>query len=355
LDVDKEATSLAWLDLLRVAAALAVVILHVSAEPVVFVRDRDSPLWHAGNVFDSLSRWCIGVFIMVSGALLLDPARRESPGDFYAKRARRIVVPILFWSTAYLGLTATREPVTTGKIARLLWEGRPWYHMWYLFMVIGLYAVTPLLRVYVKRASVRVRWSVIVISLFLASAWDLHLSIERRPLPDVVPTMFVPYLGYYLAGYELRRLAPARLRPGWLWAIFTAASIATAVGTHSLVEAYGISRLGLYMYEYLSPNVILMSVAIFCLASRTENPASEARGGGAAMMRGAIWAAPLTLGIYLWHPMVILGLRQLGYHAIGTRSVFGVLLVALPAFAASLALTWAMSRLPVLKWAVGLR
>lgn len=83
--------NLAWLDLLRVGAALAVVVLHVSAEPVVSIPDRDSALWHAGNAFDSLSRWCIGGFIMVSGALLLDPSRHESAREFYQKRARRIL------------------------------------------------------------------------------------------------------------------------------------------------------------------------------------------------------------------------------------------------------------------------
>jgi surface polysaccharide O-acyltransferase-like enzyme len=354
--MSRESPNLAWLDLLRVAAAPAVVILHVAAEPVVFLQDRDSPLWHAGNILDSLCRWCIGVFVMVSGALLLDPSRRETVAEFFGKRVRRVLVPILFWSAVYIVLTAALgTPMAPSKVARLIWEGRPWYHMWYLFMILGLYAVTPVLRAYVSRASSRLRWVVAVLFLALAGAWDLQLSIEQQPLPSIVPTMFIPYLGYYLIGYEIRRVAPVRLHPVLLWGVFGVGAVATIIGTHALLEAYGTTRLGLYLYEYLSPNVILMSLAVFCLASRATGIEAGRGGLGGVVGRGVAWTAPLTLGVYLWHPMLILGLRKLGHSALGTESIFGVLLIALPAFAGSVALTFAMSKLPLLRQTVGLR
>ena len=166
-------------------------------------------------------------------------------------------------------------PMSGNNAARLLWEGRPWYHMWYLFMVIGLYAVTPLLRIYVRRSGTALRWAVVVVSLAAASVWDLHLSIEGRPLPNVVPTMFIPYLGYYLIGYELRRLAPLRAHAGLFWAMALLGAAATIGGTYALVMEYNVTRLGLYMYEYLSPNVIAMSVGVFCLASGVDIERTE--------------------------------------------------------------------------------
>jgi surface polysaccharide O-acyltransferase-like enzyme len=190
---------------------------------------------------------------------------------------------------------------------------------------------------------------VVALALALASAWDLKLSLASQMLPGTVATMFIPYLGYYLAGYELRRLAPVRLHPGLLWGGFAIGAACTIVGTHALVSAHGPTRLGLYLYEYLSPNVILMSLAVFCLASRVTRVGAE----GGAFARCIIFSAPLTLGIYVAHPMMILGLRKLGLTAIGSQSVMGVLLVALPAFAASLALTWTISRIPLLKRCVG--
>jgi surface polysaccharide O-acyltransferase-like enzyme len=348
--------NLTWLHLLRVAAAAAVVILHVSAVPVVFIQDRSSALWNAGNIFDSLSRWCIGIFIMVSGALLLDPSRAESTASFFVKRARRILIPIIFWSALFIGVSAIMgERLTLTKVTRLIWEGRPWYHMWYLFMIIGLYAVTPVLRVFVARASTALRWTTIVLALALASAWDLQLSIESRSLPAILPTMFIPYLGYYLAGYDLRRLAPVPIHSGLLWGAFGFGALITIAGTHALLEKHGTTRLGLFLYEYLSPNVILMSFSIFCLASKTKAVGPGSHPISLLLTRFVTWAGPLTLGIYMWHPLVILELSRHGFTAIGSGNILGVLFIALPAFVASLALTWSMSKIPLLRQTVGLR
>jgi surface polysaccharide O-acyltransferase-like enzyme len=226
--------------------------------------------------------------------------------------------------------------------------------MWYLFMALGLYAVTPILRFHVARSGVALRWVVALGALAAASAWDLHLSVEGRPLPGIVPTMFVPYLGYYLLGYELRRLAPSSAHPALLWGTVAVGSLATIVGTHALVKTYGVTRLGLYMYEYLSPNVILTAIAIFCLASRVE--ATPAREGpvGVKLVHFVAWAAPFTLGVYLLHPMAIRGMQELGVSAVATGGVFGVLIVATPAFCASLLLVWGMSKIPLLRRGVGL-
>jgi surface polysaccharide O-acyltransferase-like enzyme len=178
--------------------------------------------------------------------------------------------------------------------------------------------------------------------------------MESRVLPWILPAMFIPYLGYYLIGYELRRLVPLRMHAGLLWAMVSLSAVATIAGTYALMRRYDVTPLGLYMYEYLSPNVIVMSVGLFCLASKVEIERTAGAGVKARLSRIVAWTAPLTLGIYLWHPMAILALRELGLTAVGTGSVFGSLIIALPAFCASLALTWGMSKVPLLRQSVGL-
>ena len=60
-------------DVLRVGACLAVILLHLSA---TIVMDRDflgGIHWHISNAIDAATRWCVPVFVMLSGALLLAP------------------------------------------------------------------------------------------------------------------------------------------------------------------------------------------------------------------------------------------------------------------------------------------
>jgi len=89
-----------WLDNSRIVAIYAVVFLHVSAA-VVLGNEVGTEYWWIGNIYDSAMRWCVPTFVMISGALLLDPDKQEDLKTFYAKRLSRILIPILFWSAFF--------------------------------------------------------------------------------------------------------------------------------------------------------------------------------------------------------------------------------------------------------------
>nr|WP_308217632.1 acyltransferase family protein [Paenalcaligenes niemegkensis] len=90
------------LDTARWLAALAVVLLHCAAVPLTRALDHGSVDWQWANVYDAATRWCVPVFVMISGVLLLNPDKQESVKRFYLRRARRILPATLFWTVFYL-------------------------------------------------------------------------------------------------------------------------------------------------------------------------------------------------------------------------------------------------------------
>ena len=72
-----EGGRLAYADLLRVMAMLAVIVLHVSDGWLESLPVGTAD-WYALNVWDSLCRWCVPVFVMCSGMFLLDPKKALS-------------------------------------------------------------------------------------------------------------------------------------------------------------------------------------------------------------------------------------------------------------------------------------
>ncbi|MFZ4557738.1 MAG: acyltransferase family protein, partial [Pseudanabaena sp.] len=66
-----------WVDKARIFAVIAVIVLHVSAIVVVGIKDFNDPQWWFGNIYDSMVRWCVPVFVMISGALLLSETKNE--------------------------------------------------------------------------------------------------------------------------------------------------------------------------------------------------------------------------------------------------------------------------------------
>lgn len=321
------------------------VFLHVAAEVVVFARS-DSGVWWAGNLIDSAARWCVPIFVMVSGALLLDPRPGETNGRFLVRRVERLAPPLIFWSALYLWVHAPPgRPFNFDRALESLYRGRPEYHMWYLFMTAGLYAVTPSLRAVRTRASPTQR-GVVVAGLFAVAA--LHaagVAFRALPAADNVFTMWLPFVPYYLCGAELRRVPPDRVPRAVLGLAALAGVGSVALGTRLLVGRHGASAAGLYFYDYLSPPVILTSIAVFLAVRRA------ARGAGtrAGWLRVAARIAPVTLGIYLIHPLVLLGLRGLGIAPLAIGGILGVPLVASLAFSLSFLAAAALARVPGLR------
>jgi len=119
------------IDFARVVACLMVIVVHVAATNFYTFSDK----WWATNFWDSLTRGCVPLFLMISGALLLN--KDESLGVFIRKRFSKIIPPLLFWSLAYLALNNYRhvEPLTIMQI----FLGPAMYHLWYLYAILGLY------------------------------------------------------------------------------------------------------------------------------------------------------------------------------------------------------------------------
>ena len=77
-------THIAYFDVLRVIAILAVIVLHVAVKPFGNT-DVFSFTWEMANMWEGLVRWGVPVFVMISGALFLDPTREISFHKLYSK------------------------------------------------------------------------------------------------------------------------------------------------------------------------------------------------------------------------------------------------------------------------------
>src|SRR5947209_7774316 len=88
---------LIYLDVLRAFAIVLVVLLH-AAHPVTHDATVGSSRWWAANLYEGGGRCCVPLFIMISGALLLDPGKRENLSAFFRKRVTRVIIPFLAWS-----------------------------------------------------------------------------------------------------------------------------------------------------------------------------------------------------------------------------------------------------------------
>lgn len=100
--------------------------------------------WLIAIAINSATRWCVPVFVMLSGALLLG---RDLPWkDIYLRRLPRMLVVLATATAIYAGWQIGFTHEFTGpSFLRSLYHGQPHYHLYFFFVVIGLYAIAPVI------------------------------------------------------------------------------------------------------------------------------------------------------------------------------------------------------------------
>ena len=337
------------LDAMRAAAALAVVLLHVSSNVDDSLDSGPMSGWWVGNIGDSFSRWAVPLFVMISGALLLSSTTRLSPLGFYRRRARKILVPLLFWSLFYTWLRMATSPSDYDAAHGWWWNvlypivmGLPYHHLWFLYVIAGLYLVAPFLLVFVQASSPQLLRSFLVVGFLIATAFSVSttlLSIDSGPMFFLFPL----YIPYFVAGYYLRSHHGLKPRP--------LVSVAVVAGCVALLSAlfYWLQPLGSnnadeLTHSPLSLPVMAMSLVIFQLGLVAP---VERLGRAAVSIIRTLSAA--SYGIYLVHPLWLVVFFKLGFTPQWVHPLLGIPAMTAAAFALSTLTAMLIARIPLLR------
>lgn len=329
----------AWLDLLKVVSAFAVVMTHVASIGWQAMPPT-SEGWFVTSVYEIATRFCVPAFFMASGALLLNPRKRVDAGLLWRGRIPRMALLALGTSLAY----ALLERALGG------WQG--WrsvvvatldgpYFIWYLWVLVGLYALTPLLRPVAERARL-LAYAVGVLAFFV-----LGRSTVDAMLPDSWLALwldnfilFAPGMEgvfYYLLGALLVIWRPSR-RVGAAVVVAGACALVLAVALNYASaltvgpDLYYVNRDNLLIAAYSS--------GVFGLF-RWCGP----RGQTGLPLRHL---TSLGLAVYLAHPFLRLVMERTPAGAPLVHWLLEMPLIAIPVVSV---LLWGLS--VFISWAVG--
>ena len=132
-----------WIDWMRVAACFMVILVHCT-EPFYiggtesFILTSSDAFW--ASLFDSFVRACVPLFVVASSYLLFPT--RYTTSQFFRKRAMRVLVPFIIWSLIYA--LAWGNPLENLKNLLLNFNYSAG-HLWFVYMLIGVYLLIPLL------------------------------------------------------------------------------------------------------------------------------------------------------------------------------------------------------------------
>jgi surface polysaccharide O-acyltransferase-like enzyme len=289
-----------YLDVARIAAIMAVIAIHNWS--LFHVLEVGTPRWWAVDLILSASRWAVPVFVMISGGLLLRWRPGEDTSMFYRRRLVRVGVPALFWIVAYFVFRATylHQDLTLQTIVKDLALAQVFTQMYFVYVIVGLYLVTPLLRPFTAHAS-RSQLSIAAGALLGITALDTLLAYAVGAGTRVTGlTYWVPFLGFYLAGLALRGLRLSR-SANLLMLLGILGLVVCQVVTGFVLARVDEGSWLLYPQSYWSVFTIGTAVLIYALSAQ----ATPGQTRSDSLARFAASLAGATFGVFLIHEMLL--------------------------------------------------
>ncbi|MBQ9827965.1 MAG: acyltransferase [Lachnospiraceae bacterium] len=264
---ENKTAKIGFISRLRAVSCLAIIVLHGFFIPVSLfspeTADRIVPM-----IIRNCMLWAVPCFVMVSGALLLDPQRSITIKDIFTKYIKRAFIALAVFSLLFVIFDAALNGSLefTAIIKDWLYKlftNRSWLHMWYLYMLIGMYLMLPVFRAAVSHMDGRLlRYTVILLFFFMSVIPTVNnLTGENAgfyiPVYTVYPFYF--FLGYVMMQDEIR----INKALAWILLILSTAAIiaVTYLGLAKDIESF--RSLG---NSYAFAAVAVQAAAVFAIA-----------------------------------------------------------------------------------------
>ena len=298
-----------YFDVLRIMACFAVIMIHLTSK-WFNILSLETRSWMVLNVYNGTAHIAVPVFVMISGALFLDPEKRITLPQLLKKNILRIAAAFVFWSAMY-SLADRLEGVRMRDVAFNFIAGHD--HLWFLYMIVGLYLVTPLLRKLTESEKLTKYFLVLwfLFSVLFTSA-EAGVSYFRSYFPhwvDVIRSnvdvsLVTGYVGYFVLGHYLHRQELSKKTRALVYALGAVGAVTTVVFTYLYSKRTG--ALDVSYYDSMALGVMLEAAAVFVLFKHFT---PQLKNG--PVRRLIQTAAVCSFGIFLVHLLVIRAVPKL--------------------------------------------
>lgn len=339
-----------YLEVLRCVALLFVVNIHVVAIPIQNWVTNPGTWYPAYSLTYIIGNFGVPLFLMISGSLLLNPEKYISLKKLYKKMIPRILIPLLVFGYCFalmeifFDIHSINASMFVEGLLRVL-NKKSWEHLWYLYLLIGIYLMLPVIRVLLNKITDKQLEYLMGVLCFLAfiiptvnAVFGTNISLEQpRPLCHI--TSFI--MGYVISRYYILKTFKRYL--------YLSGSISLAI---LLIFGLFAGKINYECYRILAQYdcIFVFAVAsmIFLLFNDKKNAIEKigkVQGGGYILS-----LADCSFGIYLIHPVIM----NILYKVMGWQPIMFNPVIFIPVFCVAFIVpchiaVWIMKKIPVVR------
>lgn len=343
-----------YLDFLRVLAIIAVLVLHSSADIIFNSEIRFTRQWYLAWAYDNLFRWCVVMFIMISGILFTQNSSAEfDPKSYLSKKVGRLIVPFIVWSLFYLIWKERFNPnffqeTSIGKIIREILAGPTYFHLWFMYMILGLYLIGPVLAQILKNDSNSIYlkyflfiWFIFIsVREFFHKATGVYIRVDLEYLTGALP--------YAVLGHFLNNMLLTKRVAALSAIIFVFSTLVTYFMNIYTIKTTG--QMEVFYLGYPSPNATLQAGSLFLFMKYIHLNFLEKY---ERLNTFFATISGLVFGIYFIHPYILeqmkIGIMGIKLNVSSFSAIPGITIVIITCFIISSGLCYLFSLVPILK------
>ncbi len=293
-------------DIIRIIAIFCVIAIHGL---VAFLSKQSHPAQFAGAMALS-TLFLVGapLFLMVSGALLLDDTKVISVKELFSKRIPKQLIPFLLWSVIYIFAKIVMGKAELGIKPFISLINTPAHsQFWFMYVLLGIYLILPLLNALVSKADKRVLEYFLVLWLIfsLGLRFTDNLSLGALSISAHLNFLsFFTYPGYFVFGYYLKKYKSevSASKSLVIISISLAITLLISLAEWYICEASGTEFHGVAFRSYYCPALAIGAGGIFTLLSNLHYK-------GASLLSVTKKLSECTVGVFYIHMLVMAALE----------------------------------------------
>ncbi len=343
---------LAYIDLLKTLAIISVIIIHSSVKGVMLPPALSGEYCYS-LFFSTLARFAVPVFLMCSGALFLNMNKTVTVKSIYTKYIPRIAGALALFAVFYTVFMIFLNKIKTGifdvlyiqTFVKNLFTFNTHYHLYYLYIIIIIYAVTPILRTFLKSATKR---NINYLMAFLLFFYIIVPFIRTFPpfntyftgmtLTYHINTTYGMVL-YYLAGYYLNTYEISKKTRNILVLLSFASFWITYIAT------YAVSLKNGYLYEALfahnTPNIFFYSIGLFVFVKHIKINSPR-------LQKLVLFISKSSFCVYLIHDAFLNIFDAYGFNMLTFTPFISLPLLVAAIFASSVVVYMILRKIPII-------
>ncbi|WP_179348063.1 acyltransferase [Winogradskyella pacifica] len=333
----KTSDRLLWIDYLRFIACFFVIMVHVP--------EIGSGIYE--KVYTYISRIAVPIFFMMSGFLTLP--YNGNLRQLFKKRLTRLFFPFLFWSIIYAIIPYFYSEIDViGMVRKVFYIPLKLTapHLWYMYSIIGLTLITPIISPWLKIASNKQLLfflAIWLVTLFFPYLQLIDLDIEMNEWNSIYTLYyFSGYLGYFVLGFYLKKIIIETSQVKYFISFLSIILFSFFI-VFTLTKY---TQATIEITRYLTINIALFSIGVFMIFKRL--PFSIKRLDAIVLS-----VSKTSFGIYLGHELILRRLVMPFFNLDPFFNVFSRPVITFITLLITYLIILGISKLPYSKYLIG--